>query len=40
MYITKNSFNWIKESKKIVEVRLYDEKRKKIRMGNIIIFKK
>ncbi len=33
-------FNYIKNGTKRVELRLYDEKRQKINLGDIIIFKK
>ena len=43
MYIMKlkeEFFDQMKEGKKIYEVRLYDEKRQKICIGDTIIFKK
>lgn len=33
-------FNYIKNGTKRIELRLYDEKRQKINLGDIIIFKK
>ena len=40
MHLSEEPFNWINEGKKMVEVRLYDEKRKKVELGDVIIFKK
>jgi len=40
MHLSEEPFNWIKEGKKIVEVRLFDEKRRKIEIDDIIIFRK
>ncbi len=40
MHLAEEPFNWIKQRKKCVEVRLYDEKRQKINLGDIIIFRK
>ena len=40
MHLSEEPFNWIKEGRKVVEVRLYDEKRKGIEMGDVIVFKK
>lgn len=40
MHLSEEPFNWIKEGKKVVEVRLFDEKRRKVELGDIIIFKK
>lgn len=40
MHLSEEPFNWIKKGKKIVEIRLYDEKRKKIQLGDVIIFQK
>lgn len=34
------SFDKIKEGKKIIEVRLYDEKRQSIKIGDVIEFKR
>jgi ASC-1-like (ASCH) protein len=34
------SFDKIKEGKKIIEVRLYDEKRREIKIGDVIEFKR
>ena len=34
------SFGKIKEGKKIIEVRLYDEKRREIKIGDVIEFKR
>jgi ASC-1-like (ASCH) protein len=40
MHLSEEPFNWMKEGRKIVEVRLYDEKRKGIEIGDVIVFKK
>jgi len=40
MHLSKEPFNWIKEGRKVVEIRLYDEKRKKIEIGDVVVFKK
>ena len=40
MHLNNDPFEWIKSGKKSVEIRLYDEKRKKLKIGDIIIFKK
>ena len=40
MHLSAEPFTWIKEGKKVVEVRLYDEKRRKVELGDVIIFKK
>jgi ASC-1-like (ASCH) protein len=40
MHLSEEPFNWIKEGRKVVEVRLYDEKRKRIKIGDVIVFKK
>ena len=40
MHLSEEPFNWIKEGRKVVEVRLYDEKRKRIEIGDVIVFKK
>lgn len=40
MHLSEEPFNWIKEGRKTVEIRLFDEKRKKIEIGDIIIFRK
>ncbi len=40
MHLSEEPFNWIREGKKIVEIRLFDEKRRGIELGDIIIFKK
>lgn len=40
MHLAEEPFNWIKQGKKTVEVRVYDEKRRKLEIGDIIIFKK
>src|SRR3989344_860497 len=40
MKLQPYSFDKIKEGKKIIEVRLYDEKRRNIKIGDIIEFKK
>ena len=40
MHLSEEPFNWIKEGKKVVEIRLYDEKRKRIELGDVIVFKK
>lgn len=40
MHLSEEPFNWIKEGRKIVEIRLFDEKRKEIELGDIIIFRK
>ena len=39
MHLAEEPFDWIKKGKKCVEVRLYDEKRKSLELGDIIIFK-
>lgn len=43
MHLSGELFEWIKEGKKVIEVRLlrlFDEKRRKIEIGGMIIFKK
>ncbi len=40
MHLADEPFQWIKSGKKIVEVRLFDEKRRKINLGDEIIFKR
>lgn len=40
MKLQADSFNKIKDGKKIIEVRLYDEKRRAIKLGDNIEFKK
>ena len=40
MKLQASSFDKIKEGKKTIEVRLYDEKRREIKVGDIIEFKK
>jgi len=40
MHLSEEPFNWIKEGKKVVEVRLFDEKRREVEIGDMIIFKK
>ena len=40
MHLSEEPFNWIKEGRKVVEIRLYDEKRKRIKEGDVIVFKK
>lgn len=40
MHLAKEPFEWVKTKRKTVEIRLFDEKRKKIELGDIIIFKK
>lgn len=38
MRLHNGPYNLIKEGKKTVELRLYDEKRKKIKVGDIVTF--
>lgn len=40
MHLSDEPFEWIKEGKKVIEVRLFDEKRRKIEIGDIIVFKR
>ena len=40
MKLQSFSFDKIKEGKKIIEVRLYDEKRRDIKIGDVIEFKR
>ncbi len=40
MKLQANSFDKIKSKEKTIEIRLYDERRKGIRIGDIILFKK
>lgn len=40
MKLQPSSFNKIKKGKKIIEVRLYDEKRQSIKIGDVIEFKR
>ncbi len=39
MHLSEEPFRWIKEGRKTVEVRLYDEKRRNIEIGDIIVFR-
>ncbi|MHA1283652.1 MAG: ASCH domain-containing protein [Promethearchaeota archaeon] len=39
MHLDNEPFKWIKSGKKTVEVRLFDEKRRKIEIGHEILFK-
>lgn len=38
MQLTPSPFQMIKEGTKTIELRLYDEKRRKIRIGDMIVF--
>ena len=40
MRLTPAPFDKIKAGKKTIEIRLYDEKRQKVKMGDIIVFHK
>jgi ASC-1-like (ASCH) protein len=40
MHLSNEPFEWIKSGKKSVEIRLFDEKRKKLKICDIIVFKK
>ncbi len=40
MHLFKEPFELIKDREKTIEVRLFDDKRRKIRVGDTIIFKK
>ncbi len=40
MHLSEEPFNWIKDGRKVVEVRLYDEKRKMVNVGDLVVFKK
>lgn len=40
MQLTPEPFDKIKAGKKTIEIRLYDEKRQKVKVGDIIIFHK
>jgi ASC-1-like (ASCH) protein len=40
MKLNPTSFNAIKEGRKIIESRLYDEKRQRIQLGDQILFRK
>ncbi len=40
MKLQSYSFDKIRDSKKVIEVRLYDEKRREIRLGDSIEFKR
>ncbi len=40
MHLSEEPFNWIREGKKTVEIRLFDEKRREIKLKDTIIFKK
>lgn len=40
MHLSEEPFNWIKEGRKVVEVRLFDEKRKEVDIGDVITFKR
>ncbi|OGZ67868.1 MAG: hypothetical protein A3D35_00715 [Candidatus Staskawiczbacteria bacterium RIFCSPHIGHO2_02_FULL_34_9] len=40
MKLQSSSFDKIKQGKKIIEVRLYDEKRRDIKIGDMIEFKR
>ncbi len=40
MHLLPKPFEQIKNGKKQIEIRLYDEKRQQIRMGDIIVFSK
>ena len=40
MHLSDEPFEWIKSGKQSVELRLFDEKRKKINIDDIIIFTK
>ncbi len=39
MHLADEPFQWVKSGKKIVEVRLFDDKRRKISLGDEILFK-
>ncbi len=38
MHLAEEPFKWMREGKKKIEVRLWDEKRKKIKPGDYIVF--
>lgn len=40
MRLTPDPFEKIKEGKKVIEIRIYDEKRQKVKVGDIITFHK
>lgn len=40
MNLYDEKFEWVKTGRKVVEVRLYDEKRRKLQIGDIIEFSK
>ncbi len=40
MRLTSNPFEKIKAGKKTIEIRIYDEKRQKVKVGDIILFHK
>ena len=40
MHLSEEPFKWIKEGRKVVEARLYDEKRKRVEIGDVVVFKK
>lgn len=40
MNLYDDKFEWVKSGRKVVEVRLYDEKRRKLQIGDIIEFSK
>lgn len=40
MNLYAEKFSWMQSGKKVVEVRLYDEKRRKLQIGDIIEFSK
>ena len=40
MHLADEPFEWVRSGKKTVELRLYDEKRRKIKIGDTIVFKR
>ncbi len=40
MHLADEPFQWIKSRKKLVEIRLFDEKRRRINLGDVILFKR
>ena len=40
MNLYDDKFDWVKTGRKVVEVRLYDEKRRKLQIGDTIEFSK
>lgn len=40
MHLNQEPFDLVKSGKKIIEIRLFDEKRRKINLGDTIVFEK